>query len=161
VAIDGVVFTVELLNATGSVVRSEEGYTEVVTLASGSDSPFTVYFERVAGVTRVRIAAIEYNEPATEAPITGLIVSLNLGFIDEFGGYAVTGKVTNASGVTYLDVTPIVALYDGAGNVIRVDYTFLDVPELASGESALFEIFFDPAPPAVASARAWVEGVRE
>ncbi|MFN0094079.1 MAG: FxLYD domain-containing protein [Dehalococcoidia bacterium] len=159
-AIEFVTLNVDLLNAGGSVVDSAEAYPDVVVFPAGGDGPFVAFFPGAAGAAGFRVTVLSYDEPASEPPVTGVTVSLNAAFIDEFGGYVVSGRATNTSGVTYLDVAVIVALYDAAGNVIRSDFNYVDGDGLAPGQGADFEIIFDPAPLAVAATRTWVEGVR-
>ena len=162
--IEFVVLEVDLLNASGQVLATVEAFPDVVVFPAGGDSPFFAYFDPtendLTGAVSFRVRVISFDDPATFSPVTGLIIALSPGFLDEDGSYVVSGTVKNNSGTTYLLVQPILALYDASGNVIRTDFTFIEEEELAPGQTAQFEFFFFfDGPPSVAATRAWVEAI--
>jgi len=126
-------------------------------VGSGADSPFEILSVDAPAFHHYELTVTEAVIPPANGaqPVSGLVVKNVVESMDDDGHLHFSGKVDNTSDAAYDFVEPIGALYDAAGNVIRVSTTFTSPTTVAPGATASFELVFRDPPP-FTSKRFWV-----
>jgi len=160
-AIQYVEVTANFYSASGQLLATDFGFSEVSVMGPGTDSPFAVLLlSPPAGITRVTVSVTDYTEPAYGTPAYGLVVHVTNTYLDAIGAYHAVGTVTNTSAVTWRYVEPIVGFYNAAGDMVREDFTFTSPSTLAPGQSGPFDAFvFDAVGAGIVSIRTWVDAL--
>jgi hypothetical protein len=161
-AIQYVQITADLYSAAGTLLATDDSFSEMTVMAAGSDSPFDVLFiSPPPGVSRVVVRVTDYTEPAYDPPAAGLVATITNSYTDVIGALHVVGTVTNSSSTTYDYVEPIVGFYDASGRLLREDFTFTSPSTLGPGQSGTFDSFiFDAKGLDITQFRTWVDGSR-
>jgi hypothetical protein len=147
---------VSYYDGAGALVATDSTYSDMDELLPGETSPFSsLTLDPPAGIVRHDLA-VEYRTTGT-TPLRGFDVRVGNVRRSSTGSLRFTGEVINNTGKTAEFVKIMVALYDGAGTVIRVDDTYSERDTIAAGGRSPFEILILDAP-MYDSYKLWVDG---
>lgn len=144
-------------NESGGVLGTDCSYTEHDVLIPGQNSPYVIVRTTPPGYSRYELA-VQYST-TTEVPVPPLAILSTREWTDSLGDLWLAGEVQNTTASTLKYVKVIVTLYDLAGTVVNVDYTYAYVDQLLPGQKSPFKtVFFSgpmrpPAAPLSASER--------
>lgn len=147
VPIDFVEITANFYSATGQLLASDYGFSDVRTLAAGTSSPYTVLLiDPPQGIADVEVQVTDYDSTPYRPPVSGLAVQVTNIYRSSIGTVHVVGTVKNNSATSYTYVQPIAAFVGSDGYVIRTDYTFSSPDDLGPGASGTYDMLFIDAP---------------
>jgi hypothetical protein len=152
--------TARFYSAANALLATDFGFSDIDVVAPGADSPFSVLLiDPPPGIVSVSVEVTDFVSPpyGNDQPASGLTATVTNTYVNSIGTLHVVGTVTNSSSRTYEYVKPVVALYDSAGRVIRVDFTFTEPDTLAPGTSGTFDLLVIDAP-SYSRLRIWVDG---
>ncbi|MGH2634196.1 MAG: FxLYD domain-containing protein [Tepidiformaceae bacterium] len=152
--------TANYYGQSGVLLATETGYADLTVVPAGGDSPFSVLtFEPPAGIARYTLQVTDYTSPpfGSDAPTSGLAASITNTYVDSINFVHFVGTVTNNSARSYDFVNPIIAFYDGAGTVIRIEDAFTSPSTLGPGQTGSFEALLDADGVSFTSYRVWVD----
>jgi hypothetical protein len=140
---------VSFKNAGGTVIAETDTAAPGV-VRPGQDFPFDAVLEDppagIVSYTTSYLGATAFPVPADELTIA----------VTSFDGSSVSGTVTNTGDEEYeTNATVAAALFNSAGDVIRVDFGESEAPIPANSSVPFSVVFVEPATGA-ASARAWI-----
>ena len=154
--VQSVTVLAKFYNAAGQKVAEADGATLIEVLAKGADAPFAVLlFDPPPGIVRYTAEVTLVVDPANDPPIAGFTVTPTKTSQDGTV-YHVEGTLTNGSGKAWADTEVVVALYDAAGNVVRVTFGVSNPPGLGIGQTGHWEADSEVTGTTVASARYFV-----
>lgn len=159
-AVQSVEITATFYSAAGNVLATETGYSEIDVIPAGADVPFTVtLFDPPAGITRFTLAAVSLTDPAEDTAIAGLVAQqTEMTFADDTLTFK--GTVKNTSTTALVQVVVVIAAYDAAGNVVRVEFASADPDgRLAPGATATWETTIDTTGGTVVGTRLFPDGL--
>ncbi|MCC6381612.1 MAG: hypothetical protein IT304_03840 [Dehalococcoidia bacterium] len=160
VAAQYVEITADFYSASGQLLATDFTFSAVGVIPAGGDSPFEVLlFNPPPGINSYTVRVTDFASPPYDAPISGLVAIATNVYTAATGTLHMVGSVTNGSATTYRYVQPIAALYDAAGNVLRVDFTFTSPDTLAAGQTGTFDLLVF-SPPPWTSYRLWIDAAR-
>ncbi|MGQ9517668.1 MAG: FxLYD domain-containing protein [Anaerolineae bacterium] len=118
----------------------------VRSLPPGGRSPFALVFPYEGTLGGISVRATGSPAPALDLPALELVHSR--GFLDESGGYRVTGNVRNAGRQYLAHVRAIVSLYAQDGGIKDATVCFVRPDTLESGDTGTFDCPFAQRQPA-------------
>ena len=139
--LDFVEVQVNLRDANNNMVATASGYTSMDILRAGEDSPFIVSFyeppyDDWQGMEIfIQADQNEYFESYSDLEVINVETA-----VDDIY-YVINGEVQNTGSQATSSVSISVAVYNTAGDLIGVDFTFADAEVLEPGETAPFELY--------------------
>lgn len=127
---------VTLRNSSGSVVDCDYSYASIDILTPGMTSPFRVLMSDRPEWASYDLAATWSMTNDKPYPL-GLLNSTS--HWDTSNAYHVAGEIRNQYGEERTFIKAFVTLYDAAGEVIGVDYTYTNPYDLDPGQTASFD----------------------
>jgi hypothetical protein len=124
-------------NVAGIVTNVDYTYTEMDVLGPGQKGPFKIYADDRP--YDYYTLSVDYDF-TTESPPSGTSI-INLDTWTEFGSTQFTGELQNNSGSNIEYVKVVATFYDNAGIVVDVDYTYLRIEILGSGQRGCFKLY--------------------
>lgn len=143
-----------LLAADGRQIAGAVDTVMGLHLPPGGFAPFSLRFgarPTEAVSFQLRVGGMDWQPTDEDAFIGGEALDwTDSSRFDTFGRLVISGSVTNASAEAVRDARAVVTIFDANGLVIGAGWDDLDVPALAPGESAPFDILIpetggDPA----------------
>ena len=143
-AVQSVEITATFYGAAGNILATETGYSEIDVIPAGGDVPFTVtLFAPPAGITRFTLVAVALTDPAEDTAISGLVAQQTEMTLED-DTLTLKGTVKNTSSAALVQVVVVIAAYDAAGRVVRVEFASADPDgRLAPGATATWETTID------------------
>lgn len=133
-------------DSSGVLIDTDFTYTDLDYLRPGEKSPFRLIISDESVVQRIDSYTLAVNwdpvfaDPSAVAEATVLRIEQGEQRIGEFGWYEIVGQVVNGGSEPTQYVKVVATLYDEAGQVIGVDFTYTDPSDLPAGQSGPFEI---------------------
>ena len=88
---------------------------------------------------------VEYRE-TSEMVLHVDVLSHNASYKETTGSYRIVGEVQNPYDFALESVKIVATYYNGAGEVVRVDFTYADLDVLNPGSSSPFEVLLTDPP---------------
>ena len=136
-----------LLNSSGGTVGRAVGYSDLPVLAPWSRSSFEVVTSKPTGFSRASLRACTPSTTGscaagevTTAPLTGLIVTAGVSYVDASGRQHYPGSVRNDQAATARGIRTAVIAYDALGNVRAVGSGPTSPDALATGATATYDL---------------------
>jgi hypothetical protein len=135
-------------DSSNNLIATDYTYAWEQVVDPGNRSPFEDVMSEPAGFDHVALAGVSA-EPASQASNRNFTTSISNTFTDSGGYQHLVGTVTNDNTSTDSFVKVLFTFYDGSGTVVDTDYTYISSDsnsDLASRQSASFELFRVPRP---------------
>jgi hypothetical protein len=127
-----------LYNANDRVLGSTFSYTLMDILRPGVVTPSHIIKERPSGYHHYRLSTS--SSTTSETPIRRLDIQRGVAYVDSIDYKHVPGEVKNNNGFKVRFVQVIATVYNDAGRVINVGFTYTDPHEIPSGAKRGFEL---------------------
>jgi hypothetical protein len=133
-------------DSAGVLIDTDYTYTDLDYLRPGEKSPFTLIISDESVAQRIDSYTLSVNwDPVfadSSAVAAAAVLTIEQGEqrINQYGWYEIVGQVVNGGSEATEFVKVVATFYDETGRVIDTDYTYTDPSDLASGQSAPFEI---------------------
>lgn len=138
--VTAVLVTVNLINASGQVVKTEAVYTFLKYLPPGERTCFNLQLIDPAAWTRYEFETPTYVATSSTGPVlatTDVNASIN-----QFGWYKITGRVRNDDSVRVTGAEVIATLHSATGAALDCDAALANPSSLDPGQSGPFENTF-------------------
>ena len=155
--------TANAYSASNTLLTTESGFSCVMSMAPGTDSPFDIFiFDPPAGIDHIDLSVTGLTEAPFlffDPPVVGLDPTITNVFTDFIDFRHIVGTVTNNSSFTYDFINVCVAFYDGSGDVVRTGLDFVSPDTLGPGATGSFDASADSSGAGIVSERVWVDAL--
>lgn len=152
----------ELYGASGEVLKTGAGYSCLMTIPAGGDSPFEVLiYAPPGGLDHVTMKVTQFFDPPFIAAPEGLQAEVTGQYTDAIGYVHAAGSISNGSAKSYKLVKACLAFYDGQGAVFRSKFSFTSPNVLGPGASGTFDASVKPEGADITAVRAWADGMEQ
>jgi len=128
-------------NSSGQFIATDYTYTDLWYLPSHEKTCFDLMLELPVGYSYFEFEPPYYWTSGQPLPL--LTVFNDSGtYLSNYGWYKIIGQVRNDAGRRVEYVMPVMTLYNGLGNVVDCDYTFVNSTHLDAGQVSSFENTF-------------------
>lgn len=151
-----------LYSASGELLKKAAGYSCLMTIPAGGDSPFEIVASAPpSGLDHVTMTVTQFFDPPFIAAPEGLQAQVSNQYTDAIGYLHAAGSVSNGSNKSYKLVKACLAFYDAQGAVFRSRFSFASPNVLAPGASGNFDSSINPAGTAITDVRVWPDGMEQ
>ncbi len=146
----------------GELLKTGAGYSCLMTLPAGGQSPFEVQVLSPAGsVDRVELEVAQFFDPPFVPAPEGLQAQVSNTYTDFVGYFHAAGTITNASGANYKLVKACLAFYDANGAVFRSKFAYASPNVLGPGQSASFDASLKPEGATLGTVGVWPDAMAQ
>jgi hypothetical protein len=153
---------VSLLDNGGNVLAAaSSGLADLNIAPAGGKYPFLALISKAPSTwkeIKIQVQGEPYTGSAIFPPYLDLKVEGITGNKPQFGGYALSGRITNTGNKTAESVKVVATAYDPNGKVVDVGWTFSKLNQIQAGGNAPFELQFANLKSAPAKYEVYVQG---
>jgi len=132
--------TVTFYDAAGVVIDVAHGETILDVIPPGQTSPFLINLTRPTGLTSYSLRATA--RPVAAKPTAQFAVVGVRRFEDDAGFFHIKGIVQNAGTTAAQRVKVAAIIYGRDGRIINVNFAYVNPPQLAPGQKAVYDVIF-------------------
>lgn len=147
------------LSSAGTLVASETGFANVLTIPAGGTSPFEILVTNSPTFDSVDVTVTDYHVTGDFDPpvVAGLTVTVGAVRTDSIGIVHVPVTVKNDSTSSWDFVQPMLGFYDAQGELVLLGNTFTQPTTLGPGDSGTSEFLFtSDYSPQISTSQTWV-----
>ncbi|MFZ7138362.1 MAG: FxLYD domain-containing protein [archaeon] len=137
--VEWVEITATFYDSNDSVMATEVGYSGVDVILPERKSPFHIILLDETMVANVDHYSLSVSYEPTVAIEEKLSIVSDSSYIDELGGFIITGEVENTANTDATSVRVYATCYDESGNVVDTGMTNIYDP-IPAGQTASFEV---------------------
>lgn len=130
--------TANLYDSNGTLVDVDFTYSALENIPPGDKTCFDLLFIEPPSWSFYKFEPVTYHEDGI--PVTGLTaINVSGSYNSTFGWYKILGEIRNDNTYKVNFVSPIITLYNGSGNVVDCDFTYVNSTDLNPGQISSFE----------------------
>jgi hypothetical protein len=156
---------ISLLDVSGNVLAaSSSNLADLDVAPVGGKFPFLALISKAPSAykeVKIQVQGEPYSGSSIFTPYLDLKVEGITGKKPQYGGYTLSGRITNTGSKTATLVKVVSTAYDQSGKVIDVGWTYSKLDQIQAGGNAPFELEFRNLKTAPAKYEVYVQGTEK